>query len=171
MLLASQVAGALAAGLIVVILARSCGLSARRAIATVAVISISVAALLSVPNLRTAVAAFVHQREENSALTAAQKSLQAGTLAEVDVDFLGWARERLPPEESFQLIVGHPARTALVPQWALFQLMPNLAVAAAEPGDWVVFYDVAPARYSTPGYYDLEVYAPGFAIARYRVAG
>lgn len=170
MLLASEVAGALAAGLIALTLARGSGQRGRAAIGSVAVVSIAIATLISLPNLRTAVATFRQQHEETAVLTSEQQKLLAGMRFEVDVEFLAWVKQHLAPDETFHLVVGHLAKEE-VTQWGLFQLAPNLGVRSSQGADWIVFYDVVPARYSASSYHDLEVYEPGFAIARPRVAG
>jgi hypothetical protein len=169
MLLASQVVGALAGGLLVFFLARAGGLTGRRATAAIAVVAIAVASLLSLPNLRVAIAQFLDQREVNSVLSSEQARLAPGTAAGVDVEFVTWVEDQLEPGESFRLAISHPEedQAQLHLQWIYFQLASNLAVDRPTEADWIVFYEVPPARYRAPIYRDVEVYEPGYAIARF----
>jgi hypothetical protein len=169
-LLAYQVAGVLAGGLMVVLLARASHLQGRQAAATVAAVTIAVAALFSVPNLRTAVGTFLDQRQLYGPLTREEEGLAPGVAAGVDVEFVGWADQRLVGK-TFHVLVGESideARAGLILQWILFQLAPKLSVLPESAADRVVFYDVAPARYSGLRYRDVEVYQPGYAIASVR---
>jgi hypothetical protein len=161
-----QVVGALAAGLLIWALARSSGLRGRRAVGTIAVIAIVAGALLGPPNLRSAIVNFVHQRDYDESLTDAEAKELPGGAIEADTGFLDWAAERIGPGEQFQLVVGHEGRNPLLSQWALFRLEPREGITIAAPGGWVVLYDVVPSRYKRPIYEEVQVYKPGFAIAR-----
>lgn len=174
MLLASQVAGALLAGLLVFALMRGIGLDRRRATAGIVVVSITVAAFLSLPGLHDAIAAMLAQRRINATLSQEEGRLEPGVFAGVNDTFVGWAKERLKPEETFELLLGksiEPDAAGLDSQWILFRLAPNLGVAQPTVPDRVVFYDVPPSRYRTPLYKEVEVFEPGYAIARPSNAG
>jgi hypothetical protein len=166
-----QVVGAVAAGLLVWALARSGGLRGRRAVGTVAVIAIVAAALLAPPNLRSAISHFTQQRDFNDSLSTEEKLLQPGAAIESNAGFFTWTKERISPGEDFQIVVGHIAKNPLLFQWAYFELEPRVAVEPASYGGWVVLYDVDPARYENSHYRDVEIYEPGYAIARSNVGG
>lgn len=167
MVLASQVAGALAAGLLVLIFARGLGLEWHRSTGMVAVVAVVAAALLAPPALRSAVESFSDQIGANADLTAEEGRALAGGLAQADVPFLQWVEERVGEDESFQLVVGNENEHPLVPQWTFFQLAPRFAVGRPEKADWIVFYDVKRSFYSRPGFHDVEIYQPGYAIGKF----
>lgn len=172
MLLASQVAGALIAGLVVILLARNYGFDRRRAVGVIAMVAVVVASLLSVPNLRSAVASFLDQREANLPLSPEEARLRPGEVAGADVKFLAWVKERLASGETLQLVFGSSdIASRLIAQWALFQLAPHVGVSSPTEADWIVFYGAAPKSYSNRHFVDLQVYASGYAMARYRLAG
>ena len=102
-------------------------------------------------------------------LTARDARLGNGIGINADVDFLAWAKRHLADEETFGFVIGNSEEAGSLQQWALFQLAPHLAVEPPTAGDWVVFYDVNPDEYSRLA--ELDVYGPGFAIARNRHAG
>lgn len=166
MQLASQVAGALAAGALVLVLARQAGARGRQALGTVAIVPVAVAGLLALPSLRDATVSLLDQRKANAALTTGQAQLQGGLGLGVDVAFLGWAGGHFAAGETFHLVVGDSADAATVTQWGLFQLAPHLAVEQPSAANWLVFYDASPAGYPAGMLDDLEVYSPGFAVAR-----
>jgi len=162
-----QVLGAIAAGLLVWVLARSVGMSGRPAAATVAVVAIVAGALISVPNLRDAIASFAQQRHANETLSGEQKRVLAGSFIEPNQGFLDWAKERIAPGEEFQLILTPSAQSEQLAQWSSYELEPRVGVESVDPGGWVVFYGVPPSTYGPgSGYGEAKVYEPGFAIAR-----
>jgi hypothetical protein len=166
MQLVSQVAGALVAGALVFVLARQVGARNHQAIGAIAIVPIAIAGLLALPNLRDATVSLLDQRKVNAALTAEQAQLQGGVWLGVDVAFLGWAGAHFGEGDTFHLVVGDSANTPEVQQWALFQLGPHLAVEQPTAADWLVFYDSSPTGYPAGMLDDLEIYAPGFAVAR-----
>lgn len=175
MLLVSQVAGALVAGLLVFALTRSLGLSRRRATASIAVVSITVAAFLSLPGLHDAIATMLEQRRANATLSQEEGRLEPGVFAGVNDSFVSWAKEHIQPGETFELLLGkqiEPDVAGLDSQWILFRLAPNLGVARPTVSDWVVFYEVPPSQYRVSHFYkEVQVFEPGFAIARPTDAG
>jgi hypothetical protein len=162
-----QVAGAFAAGLLVWMVGRSVGLRGRPAAAAVAVVAMVAGALLSAPAMRNAIVSLTDQRHADEMLTDDQKRIAAGALLEPNEGFLAWTQERIAPGEDFLLITPLSPRGELNVQWATYRLEPRVQVAAATPGDWVVFYDVAASRYGA-AFSEVEIYEPGFAIARYK---
>lgn len=171
MQLVFQVAGALAAGLVILALARTCGLSGSRATGSVAVVSIVVAALLGLPNLRDAIAIFREQHEVDVTLNPLDRRLGAGVTTQMNVSFLVWAEERIAEDETFSVVTGRSLHQQQARQWSLFQLAPRLSLANRNEADWVVFYEVRPAVYASPTFTQVQVYEPGFAIARPADAG
>jgi len=166
MQLAIQVAGALAAGGLTLILVRQVVPRGRRAVGAVALVPVATACLVAAPVYRDQIGELLDQREANSTLTARDVRLGNGIGIDADVDFLGWAKGRLAAGETFGLVVENSEDPGSLEQWAFFQLAPYVA---AEPSvaDWVIFYDVDPEEYAGLG--ELDVYRPGFAIARSRL--
>ena len=72
------------------------------------------------------------------------------------------------PGETYLEGVG--IREGLVLQWGLFQLAPHLEVEAQD-ADWIVFYESSPADLPSGDLGRVISYAPGFAIARSKIAG
>jgi hypothetical protein len=167
MKLAIQVAGALAAGGLAVLLARQAGLRGRQAAGAVAIVPVVVAAALAFPTLRDATNLLLDQRDADAALSSEQAQLQAGISVNVNVAFLGWAGSHFGEGESFYLVVKPSADTGgYVSQWGPFQLAPHLESESPSTADWLVFYDTSPARYRGADPSDLDVYSPGFAVVR-----
>jgi hypothetical protein len=161
-----QVLGAFAAGLLVWVLARSLGLRGRQAAATVAVVAIVAGALLAAPGIRNAIAGFTEQRHGNEVFSDEEKRVVAGSFIEPNEEFINWTAERIGPEEEFQLIVPESGQGEQLTQWMSYRLEPRVEVLDAPAGGWVVFYGVSPAVYDRPAFEELQVYEPGFAIAR-----
>ncbi len=191
MRLVSEVLGALGAGALVFVVARQLGASFQGAVCAVALVPVTVAALLGVPALRDGGADLLDQRKDNADLTAAEAQLHAGTELGINVAFLTWVKERFGAEDTFHLeigvisdevyVAGVGVRQAAILQWSLFQLAPHLAVEQSDkardlrPGegrdaDWIVFYESDPAAYPVP-LAEVMTYAPSFAIARTSGAG
>jgi hypothetical protein len=175
MLLASQVVGALVAGLLVFAIARGMGLTRRSATASIAVVSVTLATFLSLPGLHDAIATMLEQRRANATLSQEEGRLEPGVFAGVNDEFVSWAKERIEPGETFELLLGEqiePDVASLDSQWILFRLAPNLGVARPTRSDWVVFYEVPPSQYRVRHFYkEVQVFEPGFAIARPTDAG
>ncbi len=168
MRLAIQVTGALAAGSLVLIFVRQAGLKGRRAVGAVAVVPVVAACLLALPIYRDQISELLDAHEANAKLTARDVRLGNGIGINADVDFLAWAGRHLADEETFGFVINDSEDAGSLQQWALFQLAPHVAVEPAGAGDWVVFYEVNPKEYA--GLAELDVYRPGFAIARSRHA-
>ena len=162
------------AGLLVFALARGAGLDLRRATASIVVVSITVAAFLSLPGLHNSIAAMLEQRRINATLSQEEGRLEPGVFASVNDAFVSWAKEQLKPGESFELLLGksiEPDAAGLDSQWILFRLAPNLGVVPPTVPDWIVLYDVPTSQYRAPLYKEVEVFEPGYAIARPTHAG
>lgn len=167
MQLAIQVAGALAAGGLALIFVRQVGIRGRQAVGAVAVVPVVAACLLALPIYREQISELLDAHEANAKLTARDVRLGNGIGINADVDFLAWAGGHLADEETFGFVIKDTEDAGSLQQWALFQLAPHVAVEPAA-GDWVVFYDVNPEEYA--GLAEVDVYRPGFAIARSRHA-
>lgn len=167
MLLLVQVLGVLLAGLFVWLLARGGELRGRAAAATVAVIVVIVALLLIPPQLRSSISRFVDLRDYADGISAEGGRELPGTTVQADTGFIDWAGEHIGEDEPFQLVVGHFQVNSLIFQWALFRLEPREGILQPAAGGWVVFYDVPPSRYRRPHFREVQVYKPGYAIARY----
>ena len=173
------------------IVARQCGVESRRAFGAVALVAVSVAAVLAVPKLRDDISALLAQRREYAGLSSAEAQVKGGSDLGIDVAFLSWVHEHLGEGETFHLeigrvpgeeeFVGTGVTQATTFAWATFQLGPNLTVeqsASARdlvPGegrnaDWIVFYGMSPKDFPEP-LGKVITYAPNFAIARTRRAG
>lgn len=164
--LATQIAGLLAAGALAVAMGRALGLTGRSAFALVAVVPIVVASVVGVPAFRGAVDSLLGQRAGHAPLTADQARVSGGLAQGVDVDFLEWARRRIPPDDTFHLLRPESPNVAAIRQWTLFQLAPRLAVKRAEDADWLVGYDrPAGEGYRARGFERPRRYSPGFFVA------
>ncbi|MBN9623599.1 MAG: hypothetical protein J0H06_11710 [Actinobacteria bacterium] len=174
MLLASQVAGALAAALIVFALARGLGVQRRQATAGIAVVSIVLAAVLSLPGLQNTIKTTLDQRRANAVLSPQERLLLPGVYAEVNDGFVSWVIGKLQPGETFELVLGEgltPDEVSNKSQWILFRLPTSGVMPPVQP-DWVVLYEVPVSQYRDASRYeDVQVFQPGFAIARPAVAG
>lgn len=192
MQLLAEILGALVAGALVVVVLRQLDAEPARAFGAVALVAVSVAAVLAVPNLRSSVAALLAQRSEYAGLTSAEAQVKGGADLGVDVAFLAWVREHLGEGETFHLEIGRVpgeaefegggVQQATIFAWATFQLAPHLLVeqspsahdVASGEGrnaDWIVFYGMSPKKYPAKHLGKVLTYAPNFAIARTRLAG
>jgi hypothetical protein len=175
--LLTEILGALAAGALVVVVARQLFAETRRALAAVALVVVSVAVVLAAPKLREDINALRTQDDQFAGLSSAEAQVQGGIAQGVDVDFLRWAGEHMKEGETFHLEIGdapgeNPFGGSGVKQqaafgWATYQLAPHLS---AEPSDWIVFYEMDPKEYR--GHLSKVIaYAPKFAIGRTADAG
>jgi hypothetical protein len=173
--LVSEFVGALGAGALVFVVARQLGIETRRAFGAVALVPLSVAALLAAPALHDAAADLLHQRKVNAPLSDAEAQLAPGVAAGMNVAFLAWVKDQMAGEETFHMEVGIAPgesvlegvgeREGLILQWGLFQLAPHLEVEA-DQADWIVFYESDPTEHAEGSLGEVMTYAPGFAIAR-----
>lgn len=191
MRLLSEVLGALGAGALVFLVARQLGFGRHRALAAVALVPLAVTGLLALTALRGGTGKLLDEREENAPLTAGEAQVWPGKKLGLAVEFFGWVEERLPEGDTFHLVIGRGPdevfvggvglRQAAILQWGLFQLAPHLAVEQSpkardvEPGegrnaDWLVFYDAEPADHVAVSPGEVMTHAPGFAMARTRLA-
>lgn len=166
MSLLSQVAGALVAGGLVLLLAWQAGARGRQAAGAVALVPIAVAGMIALPNLRDAAASLLDQRRANVTLTADEAQVEGGVGLGLDVAFIRWAGEHFSKEDTFHLTIGGESDETAVRQWALFQLAPNLEAEEAADADWLIFYDAGPAAGGAGKPTGLDVYSPHFAVAR-----
>lgn len=187
MRLVSEVAGALAAGALVFVIARQAGARPRHALAAMALVPVAVAGALAIPNLRDDAATLLGMRKENAHLTAAEAQLKPGSAIGVNVDFLSWVSSHLSAGDTFHVEIGAVpdevfvdgvgVRQAAILQWSVFQLAPHLAVEQSPKArdlrptegrgaDWIVFYEGDPGTYRAGPLSDVMTYAPGFAMAR-----
>ena len=120
------------------------------------------------PIYREQISELLDAHGANATITARDVRLGNGIGINADVDFLAWAKRHLADEETFGVVIENSEEAGSLQQWALFQLAPHVAVEPPAAGDWVVFYDVNPEEYA--GLAELDVYKPGFAIARSRHA-
>lgn len=165
MQLASQVAGALVAGGLVLLLVRQVGLRDKRAFGAIVIVPVAAACILALPALHQAGSRLLDQRDVNADLSAEQARLAAGTSLGVNVAFLGWAGNHFAAGDTFHLAVGDSVDAETVTQWSLFQLAPHLAKERPADADWLVFYDTS-AEGRGGLCQDAETYAPGFAVVR-----
>jgi hypothetical protein len=187
----SEVAGALAAGALVFLVARQVGVGVQSALCAVAVVPVAVAALVAVPALRDGARTLLDQRKVNAPLTNAEAQLQPGAALGMNVAFLEWVEQQLAEGDTFHMEIGaipeevyvggKGARQDAILQWSLFQLAPHLAVEQSDTGrdlkpgeglgaDWLVFYESDPAAYPAGPLGEVITYEPSFAIARAGVA-
>jgi hypothetical protein len=189
--LLSEVLGALGAGALVLLIARQAGIGSQRAVGAVALVPLALAALLAAPALRAGAEALLDEHGANASLSSERAQLEPGVAVGVNVDFLAWAKQRIPGDDTFHLEIGPApgeevvggvgARQATILQWSLFQLAPHLAVEQSPkardlvPGegrgaDWYVFYEAGPEDYPAVRLGKTLTWAPGFSIGRNRLA-
>jgi hypothetical protein len=189
--LLTEIIGALAAGALVVVIARQLGAEPRRAFAAVALVVISVAVVLAAPKFREDINALRTQHSQFASLSPAEAQVQGGVAQGVDVEFLGWAREQMQEGETFHLEIGTVPGEELFGgsgtkqqaafAWASYQLAPHLSVEQSasigdveegegQNADWIVLYEMDPKEY--PGHLTKVItYAPNFAIGKTTDAG
>lgn len=191
MRLVSEVLGALAAGALVLVIARQFVPTVQGGVGAVVLVPLIVAALVATPALEEAAKTLLDQRRENSPLTAEEARLKPGSSIGMNVAFFAWAQSHFAEDDTFHMEIGRipdevyvgdvGVRQAAILQWGLFQLAPHLAVEQSplardvragegRRADWIVFYEKDPRDYPA-GLTDVITYAPEFAIARSRHAG
>ncbi|HET9152805.1 MAG TPA: hypothetical protein VFN85_01665 [Solirubrobacterales bacterium] len=171
----------MAAGTLIFVAIRRAGVDPRCAVAAVALIPVAVAPVLAAPALRGAVMDLLETRQADAQLNPADAAVLPGVELGADVGFLAWARGQFAEGDTFGLEIGvaedngprgeSTMRQVLLQQWITFQLAPHLLMQPAAPGeladaDWVVFYESDPTAYQRRQLGSVQVYAPGFAIAR-----
>jgi hypothetical protein len=75
-----------------------------------------------------------------------QADTALGRAAGQNVAFLRWARERIPAEDTFEILPADLSRSVdrFIPYgWSTFQLSPRRSAGEAD-ADWLVFYGVPP---------------------------
>ena len=168
MTLLVQLAGALAAGLVLIVILRQ---FAPVPIAAVVVIPVALALIQGPPNLRQALGGFGDVRKEFRPLSAADAAVRGGAPF-ANVDFLAWAGRRIGPQDRFHLIISERTAQLGAAQWAKYQLAPRLAVERPEEADWIVFYDRGPTPDYPVALFDRpRTFAPRYLLARRRSAG
>jgi hypothetical protein len=104
----------------------------------------------------------------------------------VNIAFLDWVQARLPPGDSYYLVMPQGPELAGTPHWITYRMLPHLptdiegqpgnykprspSAANAAKADWIVFYSVDTRRWALRKRFRLrvETFAPGFALARRR---
>lgn len=181
MQLVCELVGAAAAGVLIFVAIRRAGVDSRRAVVAVALVPLAVAPMLAASGFREGVTSLLDTRQADAQLSSADAAVLPGTELGANVGFLAWAQSQFAEGDTFGLEIGGPEdngpqgemtmRQVLLQQWISFQLAPHLLVQPAVPGelpdaDWIVFYEVDPASYEAGRLGKVQVYAPGFAIAR-----
>lgn len=163
MLLLFEVLGVLAgAALLAAIVGRGVG---RRSFALgAAIIPAAVACAVLGTGLWPTTRNVLAERASQAALSPQEAQSAPGRSADVEIDFVEWAREQIPAGETF-LVVGEDRGQ----QWTTFRLLPNLAVDRPEDADWIVFYGEDPEdadAYDPSAFGEPEEFDDGFAVAR-----
>jgi len=111
---------------------------------------------------------FNYAWKQYAALQPGQAATAGGAVADVNVEFVEWARDRLGPGETFYLVPDGPSGDAAAYQWTTYRLLPSLAVDRPELADVLVFYDERPdgADYDRGAFERPRTYEPGYAVAR-----
>lgn len=191
MRLLGEVLVALGIGAAVFVVARRVGMGAQRALGAVVLVPIAIAIVLAAPTFRDDLTSLRDQRREYAPLSRYQAEVRPGSEMGFAVDFLAWVKAQFAPEDTFHIEVGRVpdetdvagvgVRQGAIMQWSLFQLAPHLAVEQSakardlKPGeghnaDWFVFYESEPTELPALRFSDAMTYAPGFSIARARLA-
>jgi hypothetical protein len=163
-LLLLQVLGVLAgAGLLAAVGGR--GLGPRSYALAAALVPVGAACVLLGGSLWPTTRNMLAERARQAAIPPAEAELAPGKSANAKVDFVEWARQRIPPGEKIYVFAGDSEGY----QWTTFRLLPDLAVDRPEDADWLVFYDQEPDEsgdYDPSQFEAPEEFEDGFAVAR-----
>lgn len=161
MLLAVQLAGVLAGAC--VLAAALGGRLDRRGLALGgAVVPVGLACVLLGATLYPTARNLLVEAQRNAAVTPQEADLIPGKSADVEVDFVEWARSQIPRGESFHVVTDDVDGY----QWITYRLLPGL-VTSADRADWIVFYGkVDPSDYDATRFESPRTFQDGFAVAR-----
>lgn len=165
MLVLFEVLGVLAGALVLAGIV-SGGVGRRSFARAAAVVPAALACTLLGTGLWPTVRNIVAEGARQAALPAEEAQSAPGRSADVEIDFVDWAKQRVGPDQTFYVLGGERGL-----QWTTFRLLPALAVDQPEDAEWLVFYDrepeeadeYDPARFQAP-----EVFDEGFAVAHRR---
>lgn len=162
MLLFLEVLGVLAGAVLLAALAGQ-GVSRRSFALGAALVPAALACVLLGASLWPTTRNILAERARNAATPPAEAQLAPGRSADVDVEFVEWARERIPPGETIHVLPGDEEGF----QWITYRLLPSLAVDRPEEAEWLVFYDREPddEDYPSEDFDDPERFEEGFAVA------
>lgn len=162
MLLFLEVLGVLAGAVLLAALAGQ-GVSRRSFALGAALVPTALACVLLGASLWPAIRNIVAEGMRDAALPPAAAQLAPGRSADVEVEFVEWARERIPPGATIHVLPGDEDGM----QWVTFRLLPSLAVDDPEQAEWLVFYDREPDEedYPSEDFDDPERFDDGFAVA------
>jgi hypothetical protein len=166
MSLLSQVLGVAGAGIAISVLWRRSGAS-NPALA-VGIVAAVLATALAWPNAWRSGDQLDQMRRDAPAIDRFQADLHGGRGLGVDVEFLLWAADRIPPGATFAML---PPASDAVYQWATYQLFPRRYVPE-ENADYILFYGIEPTRskYDRAEFGRPAVYGSGLGIVRRRGA-
>jgi hypothetical protein len=112
------------------------------------------------------------QASDARELSPFERTTRGGQLAGVRVRFVEWSRARIPPGDSYALIIGRdrrrsPGDGSAVREWSTYRLLPR-AAAAPTKGEWLIFYGIQPekAGYPRRSLARVRVFDDGYAVAR-----
>jgi hypothetical protein len=164
MILLSQVLGVAGAGVAVSVLWRRNG--AINPAVAVGVVAAVVATTLAWSNAGRTADQLGQMHRDAPEASPFEAEVHAGRQMGVNVDFLVWAAERIPPDGTFRIVPRQPPE---VYQWSTYQLFPRRH-APEETADYLLFYGIEPARatYDRARFGRSARYGKGFAIARRR---
>ena len=163
MLLFLEVLGVLAGAVLLAALAGR-GVSRRSFALGAALVPAALACVLLGASLWPTTRNILAQRTRDAALAPAAAQLAPGHSADVDVEFVEWARERIPPGATIHVLPGDEKGF----QWVTYRLLPSLAVDRPEEAEWLVFYDHEPDEgdYPLEDFEDPEEFEEGFGVAK-----
>lgn len=166
MILLSQVLGVAGAGIAISVLWRRSGASIPAV--AVGILAAVLATTLVWPNAWRSGDQISQMRSDTPRIDRFQADLHGGRALGVNVDFLVWAADRIPPEATFAVL---PPATDAVYQWATYQLFPR-RYAPEESADYILFYGIKPTRseYDRDEFGSPVSYGPGLGIVRRRDA-
>ena len=162
MLLFLEVLGVLAGAVLLAALAGQ-GVSRRSFALGAALVPAALACVLLGASLWPAIRNMIAEAARDAAMAPAEAQLAPGRSADVEVEFVEWARERIPPGATIHVLPGDEEGF----QWVTFRLLPSLAVDRPEEAEWLVFYDREPddEDYPSEDFDDPERFEEGFAVA------
>lgn len=166
MILLSQVLGVAGAGIAISVLWRRSGASIPAV--AVGILAAVLATTLVWPNAWRSGDQISQMRSDTPRIDRFQADLHGGRALGVNVDFLVWAADRIPPEATFAVL---PPATDAVYQWATYQLFPR-RYAPEESADYILFYGIKPTQseYDRAEFGRPVSYGPGLGIVRRRDA-
>lgn len=112
------------------------------------------------------------ERSAWSQLSAKEAGYGGASLTMANMPFLEFVRSRLGPGETFSIVPEEQREDVNIKQWTSYVLIPHL-LTDEDDADVLVIFSNSPksVRYDRERFPVLEVFAPGYAVARRKTSG